>query len=141
LLLDACEQDLGRRIAGRPLTVAEQLAIERPALRALPVEPFDATETASVRVDSKALVTVRQNRYSVPVALAALRVSAAIGAREIVISHQGHVVARHERLHGRFATSARLDHYLELLARKPGGAAALAGLGPGARPRRLARLL
>ena len=31
------------------------------------------------------------------------------------------MVARHERLHGRFGTSAQLDHYLELLARKPGG--------------------
>jgi len=121
LLREACEHDLSRRIAGRSLTVAEQLAIERPALRALPAEPFDATETTTVRVDSKALVTVRQNRYSVPVALAGLRVGAAVGAREIIISHQGHVVARHERLHGRFATSARLDHYLELLARKPGG--------------------
>ena len=28
--------------------------------------------------------------------------------------------ARHERLHGKYATSAQLDHYLELLARKPG---------------------
>jgi hypothetical protein len=74
-----------------------------------------------VRVDSKALVTVRQNRYSVPVALAGLRVAAAVGATEIRISHQGEVVARHERLHGRFGTAARLDHYLELLRRKPGG--------------------
>ena len=31
------------------------------------------------------------------------------------------MVARHERLHGKFGTSARLDHYLELLARRPGG--------------------
>ena len=31
------------------------------------------------------------------------------------------VVARHERLHGKFGTSAQLDHYLELLRRKPGG--------------------
>jgi transposase len=121
LLLAACEHDLGRRIAGRPGTVSEQLAVERPVLRALPAEAFDATETASVRVDAKALVTVRQNRYSVPVALAGLRVAAAIGAREIVISHRGETVAHHERLHGRFGTSAQLDHYLELLARKPGG--------------------
>ena len=122
LLVDACEQDLGRRIAGRPGTVAEQHAIERPLLRALPAAgPFDATETASVRVDAKALVTIRQNRYSVPVALAGLRVQAAVGAREIVITHRDQQVARHERLHGRFGTSAQLDHYLELLARKPGG--------------------
>jgi transposase len=124
LLVDACEQDLGRRIAGRPGTVAEQHAIERPLLRVLPAAgPFDSTETASVRVDAKALVTVRQNRYSVPVALAGLRVTAAVGAREIVITHRGEQVARHERLHGRFGTSAQLDHYLELLRRKPGGLA------------------
>jgi hypothetical protein len=122
LLVDACEQDLGRRIAGRPGTVAERHAIERPLLGALPAAgPFDSTEAASVRVDAKALVTVRQNRYSVPVALAGLRVQAAVGAREIVITHRHQQVARHERLHGRFGTSAQLDHYLELLRRKPGG--------------------
>lgn len=121
LLLSACEHDLARRIAGRPGTVGQLLAVERPLLRALPAEPFDAREIASVRVDAKALVTVRQNRYSVPVALAGLRVAAAVGAREIVISHSGDVVACHERLHGRFGTSAKLDHYLELLQRKPGG--------------------
>jgi hypothetical protein len=59
-------------------------AQERPLLRALPdAGAFDSTEIASVRVDSKALVTVRQNRYSVPVALAGLRVTAAVGATEI----------------------------------------------------------
>jgi transposase len=122
LLVEGCEHDLGRRIAGRSGTVAEQLGVERPLLRALPdAGSFDSTELASVRVDSKALVCVRQNRYSVPVALAGLRVCAAVGATEIRISHHGQEVARHERLHGRFGTAARLDHYLELLQRKPGG--------------------
>ena len=121
LLLAGCEVDLQRRIVGRDMTVGEAWAVERPLLRPLPAEPFDATETAAPRVDAKSLVTVRQNRYSVPVSLAGLRVSARIGAREITISHGGRVVARHERLHGRFGTSAQLDHYLELLERKPGG--------------------
>ncbi len=107
MLRDASEQDLARRIQGRPATIADQLAHERPLLRALPkAGAFDSTEIASVRVDSKALVTVRQNRYSVPVALAGLRVAAAVGATEIRISHQGQVVACHERLHGRFGTAA-----------------------------------
>lgn len=122
LLRDACELDLARQIQGRSVTIGDQLAIERPLLRALPAEGmFDATETTTVRVDAKALITVRQNRYSVPVALAGLRVDARIGAHEITISHRGTVVARHERLHGRFGTGAQLDHYLELLQRKPGG--------------------
>jgi hypothetical protein len=121
LLLAGCEADMRRRIVGRQVTVGEAWQVERPLLRALPGEPFDASETAAPRVDAKSLVTVRQNRYSVPVALAGLRVAARIGAREITISHAGQEVARHERLHGRFGTSALLDHYLELLARKPGG--------------------
>jgi transposase len=121
LLLAGCEADLGRRIDGRAVTVGEAWASERPLLGALPAEPFDACETAAPRVDQKSLVTIRQNRYSVPVALAGLRVSARVGAREITINHAGREVARHERLHGRFGTSAKLDHYLELLARKPGG--------------------
>jgi transposase len=120
LLLAGCEADLRRRIVGRDVTVGEAFKQERPLLRALPGEPFDASETATPRVDAKSLVTVRQNRYSVPVSLAGLKVSARIGAREITISHAGQVVARHERLHGKFGTSAWLDHYLELLQRKPG---------------------
>jgi transposase len=121
LLLAGCEADLDRRIDGRLVTVREAWAVERPLLLALPAEPYDACETAAPRVDSKALVTIRQNRYSVPVALAGLKVSARVGAREITINHGGRQVARHERLHGKFGTSAQLDHYLELLQRKPGG--------------------
>ncbi|MGZ6617882.1 MAG: Mu transposase domain-containing protein, partial [Solirubrobacteraceae bacterium] len=121
LLLAGCEQDLGRRIDGRSVTVGEAWAVERPLLRDLPAEAFDACETAAPRVDSKALVTIRQNRYSVPVALAGLKVSARIGAREITINHAGREVARHERMHSKFGTSVQLDHYLELLQRKPGG--------------------
>jgi transposase len=124
LIQAGCEADLQRTIVGRSETVGEALERERPLLRAVPTEPADTDERSSVRVDSKALVTVRQNRYSVPVALAGRRVLARVGAREITIVADGREVARHERLAERFAVSARLDHYLELLARKP---AALAG--------------
>ncbi len=55
-----------------------------------------------------------------PVSLAGRKVLARVGAREITVIHDGQVVARHERLNERFAVSAQLDHYLELLARKPG---------------------
>ena len=122
LLAEASESDLARRIAGRPTTVAEQLAAERPLLRVV-AAPFDAIETTTVRVDAKSLVTVRQNRYSVPVALAGLRVSVAIGATEIRVWHRDRQVASDERLHGKHGTRATLDHYLELLVRKPGALA------------------
>jgi len=112
--------DLKRTIRGRSETVEQALMAESASLRALPVEAFDAREQTTPRVDSKALVTVRQNRYSVPVALVGRKVLAKIGAREVEIFHEHREIARHERLQGRFGVAARLDHYLELLARKPG---------------------
>jgi hypothetical protein len=121
-MVDACESDLGRRIAGRPGTVGEQLSVERPLLRQIE-SPFDATELTTVRVDAKALITVRQNKYSVPASLAGLKVTAAIGAAEVRVFHRDKEVASHERLHAKHGTRASLDHYLELLARKPGALA------------------
>ena len=91
-----------------------------PRLARLPVEPFVPAEHASVRVDAKSLVTVRQRRYSVPTRLVGLRVAAEIGAHTVTIRHDGRIVARHDRAVERFSTTALLDHYLELLARKPG---------------------
>jgi transposase len=123
ILAAACVADLSRTIRGRSETVGEALGKEIELLRALPAERFDTAEHANPRVDSKALATVRQNRYSLPVSLAGLRVAARIGAREIAFHHDGAEVARHERLQGRYGTSAQLDHYLELLRHKPGALA------------------
>jgi hypothetical protein len=59
-LEDGCFCELERRIVGRTETIGEALRLERRVLRELPFEDFDASEQASPRVDSKALVTVRQ---------------------------------------------------------------------------------
>lgn len=112
--------DLKRTIRGRTETVGQALGTESAMLRALPAEAFDAREQATPRVDCKSLVTVRQNRYSVPVALVGRKVLVKIGAREVEIFHEHRMVARHERLQGRYGVAAHLDNYLELLARKPG---------------------
>jgi hypothetical protein len=42
MLLAGCEADLCRRINGRSVIVGEAWATERPLLRDLPAEPFDA---------------------------------------------------------------------------------------------------
>lgn len=128
----ACVEDLGRRIIGRTETVGDALERERALLRALPDGPFSVEEPGEVRVDAKGLVTVRQNRYSVPIALAGRRVRTLVGARWVRIVHDGREVARHERLTGRFEVAARLEHYQALLAHKPG---ALAGSLPLAQAR------
>ncbi len=123
LLAAACDANLGRTIIGRSEPVGVMLDRERLLFGELPREAHCTAEEATPRVDSKAMVTVRQNRYSVPAALAGLRVRAQIGASQIDLWHDGHLVARHERLPGRHGTSAQLDHYLDLLKRKPGALA------------------
>ena len=123
-MLAGCESDFSRRTLGRQESVGVSFARERPLLRGLPAERASTADELTPRVDSKALVTIKQNRCSVPVRLAGLRVHARVGAREIEIHHGGQLIACHERQHGRFGVAASLDHYLELLARKPG---ALAG--------------
>lgn len=117
-----CRDDLARTITGQRDTVAVRLQQERLLLGPLP-ERWETGEPATPRVDGKGMVTVRQNRYSVPIGLVGRPVNALVRADEIVISHGGTTVAVHERADGRFEVRAQLDHYLELLAKKPGALA------------------
>jgi hypothetical protein len=101
-------RDLDRTIMGRDETVGQALLRESVLLRALPIKAFDAREQSTPGVDSKGLVTVRQNRYSVLVALAGRKVLVKIGAREIEILQKRRLLTRHERLQGRFGVAAQL---------------------------------
>jgi hypothetical protein len=123
LLEEACWQDLDRTITGQSETVGDRRDRERLLLGTLPKEPYPTWEEASPRVDAKALATVRTNRYSVPARLAGRKIRARAGAGEISFWHDGKQVARHERLSGKHQISAQLDHYLDLLQRKPGALA------------------
>lgn len=120
LLLAGCIRDLERTITGRSETVGARLSEEIDMLRPLPASPFATWEQSTHRVNQKSMVVVRRNHYSVPVRLVGAKVSARVGAREIEVLADGKPVATHPRLRGSQLRSARLDHYLELLKRKPG---------------------
>ena len=119
-LLACCVRDLDRAIAGQSETVGARLSREIEVLRPLPISSFPTWEQSTHRVNQKAMITVRRNHYSVPVRLVGTKVAARVGAREIEVLAEGKLVATHPRLRGSQLRSARLDHYLELLARKPG---------------------
>ncbi|MFD3684150.1 hypothetical protein ACFWTE_04920 [Nocardiopsis sp. NPDC058631] len=63
------EEDEARRIRSRTRTIGEHFAIERPLLSPLPDEPFETGRCFSLRVDRHSQISVRTNRYSVPVRL------------------------------------------------------------------------
>ncbi|MFJ1746389.1 IS21 family transposase [Streptomyces sp. NPDC088116] len=113
-------QDDARRIGSRPKTVAEYYALEQPLLMPLPDEPFETGRVFTPRVDRYGQIPVRTNRYSVPIRLIGKRVRVVLHASHLVVYDQNMEVARHERLIAKGAVRLDLDHYLEVLVRKPG---------------------
>jgi transposase len=125
-LVAECRADEARVIAGREQPVGAALAIERDHLLPLAEEGFDLAEVSFPTVDHLGRVKVRTNAYSAPVR-AGTTVEVRLGAADVGIWHLGRRVAVHERSYGRHQEILDLEHYLDVLERKPG---ALAGSKP-----------
>lgn len=122
-LRDRCRDYEHRRIVGKPLEVGAAMALEREHLLARPEEGFDLAEVSFPVVDGKGCVKVRTNWYSTP-----LRPGRQVRVRllpsYVEIWEERSCLARHERCYGRYQQILDLEHYLEVLGKKPG---ALAG--------------
>lgn len=106
-------------------TVDEHFALERPLLAPLPAERFDVAVELVCRVDHKSRICVRQAFYSVPVRFVGRRqMRVRLDATHLQALDGATVVARHQRSPHKRTETLMLDHYLEVLVRKPG---ALAG--------------
>jgi len=122
-LLDCCGADGQRRVSGRGATVAEDMERERPELLPLAAEGLGLTEIGFVRVDGKGCVKVRGNWYSAPLR-AGSEARVEVSAAAIAIYDAGRCVASHQRCYRHGQLVLELEHYLDVLWRKPG---ALAG--------------
>jgi transposase len=129
LLVAGDDADDARRIGNRTSSVGTDWAFEKTLLRPLPTEPFDTALTLTPRVDRYAQVMVRCNQYSVPARFIGHRLRVKLSASTVTVFDRTMVVARHQRAIGKGVKILNLDHYLEILLRKPGalpGATALA---------------
>jgi hypothetical protein len=118
-----CREDQRRVLTERTETVGSAMLIEQPHLLPLASEPFDLAEISFPTVDGLRCVRVRTNRYSVPLK-PGTKVEARVNADSVELWHEGRRVARHERCFSRQQQVLDLEHYLDVLERKPG---ALAG--------------
>ena len=124
LMLAAADMvDNDRHIGARAETVGAAAAREQPLLAPLPAEVFDVSAALSCRVDAKARVCVRQSYYSVPARLVGRRLEVRLGATGIGVFEAGKLVAEHTRSLHKGSEDLVLDHYLEVLGRKPGAMA------------------
>jgi hypothetical protein len=125
-LLQGCRDDEARKIGNRPQTVGEGMRIEHDHLLSSTGEGFSLAEESFPTVDSKGCVRVRTNSYSVPVKPHTV-VHAKVLPAYVEVWYEGRCVARHERCYRIQQQILDLEHYLDVLERKPG---ALAGSKP-----------
>jgi transposase len=147
-LLAGCRADEQRLIAGRQQQVGALMIEERAHLLPLAEQEFELTDIAFPRVDGLGCVRVRTNLYSAP-APPGRTVEVRLYPSHVEIRYEGRCIARHERCYERCQQVLDLEHYLDVLERKPGaliGSTPLAawrqrGLWPESYDRLLAQLI
>jgi hypothetical protein len=121
-----CIADQSRQIGDRPTQVGPMLVQERDHLLPLAREGYDLAETNGSLVDGKGCVKTHLLWYSTP-----LRPGSKVQVRalpsSIEVWYSGKRVAVHERCYERGKQIFNLEHYLDVLDKKPGAL-------PGSRP-------
>lgn len=118
-LLRSCQEDENRLIGERQQSVGALLVTERAYLLPLPEEGFDLAEVRSCVVDTKGCVKTNTNWYSTPLR-AGTRAEVRVLPSVVEVWQRGRLVACHERSYGRGEQILNLEHYLDVLERKPG---------------------
>ena len=113
-------EDARRHIELRTATVGDDFAAEQLLLRQLPGDGFDTGTVLWPRADKFARISVGKCRYSVPARLTGTRVRVRLTANELEVFDKSQLAAVHPRLVSSGAEHLDLDHYLEILLRKPG---------------------
>jgi transposase len=118
-LLADCRHDESRVLAGRRESVGKLLLAEKEHLLPLPMEDFELAEVSFPRVDQAGCAKVRTNFYSVPLRPGSV-VEARVYSSVVEFRQDGVPIAQHERSYERAQQILDLEHYLEVLERKPG---------------------
>ena len=122
LLLDKCRASQQHTISGRTMTIAAGMAQERPHLLPLTEERFALEDVLFPVVDGKGCVRVKTNWYSTPLNAGA-RPMVKVWPSQVEIYNDLKCVAQHQRCYGRGHQLLNLEHYLDVLERKPGAMA------------------
>lgn len=99
--------------------VADVWLREKEVLHSLPPQPFEACRLRSVTVSKTSTVAFETNQYSVPSAYVGRRVWLKAFVDHVSVVAQNEIVATHARCNEREQLILVLDHYLDILLRKP----------------------
>ena len=119
--LYACCQDAQPHlISGRRVVIGDAMREEQAHLLPMAEEGFEIADILyPLIVDGHGRVKVKRNWYSTPLH-PGWRVTAVVGPAHIEVRRDGELVARHERSYGNGHQLLNLEHYLDVLEKKPG---------------------
>jgi hypothetical protein len=100
-------------------TAKDMIKEELPYLIKL-MPTYDISRVVDLRVNKYSVVTIDENKYSVPDSLVGKFVTAKIYPQNILIYHDNKKQAQHIRSFGSHTWSIEIKHYLNTLKKKPG---------------------
>ena len=119
-LLEWCLQEAEKRMVPHTKeTVKEMWEKEKLKLHPLPEDRFEACKLVSCQVNKTSLITIETNQYSVPSHYVGQAVWAKIFVDRVIVVAQDQVIAEHIRSSERNQMITVLDHYLDVLLKKP----------------------
>lgn len=119
LIEDCLNYRKTHKVQSRTISVNEAYHEEQLYLHSVPVYRYDTSRTATPEVGDYSTVRFEKNNYSVPVRYLRRTVTVKGYADKVLIMYNGKLIATHDRLFGSGKTSYRLEHYIDLLERKP----------------------
>ena len=107
------------KVESRSATVKEAYEEEWYLLKQIPSYRYDTSIVATPSVGDYSTVRFDKNNYSVPVKYLRKTIIAKGYANKVCFFYEGELIATYDRLYGSGKTEYRLEHYLDLLERKP----------------------
>ena len=118
-LLQRCLKYRKHTIANRDKTVGEMAQTTRVMMTPLPRYRFDPSKNITARVDDFSTVRFDYNNYSVPVKYAGKEVSVKGYGNKVVMIYRNTEIAKYPRCYGRKQTIYKLEHYIDLIEKRP----------------------
>ena len=119
-LLEKCRKyNDSHKIRYREFSVAQMLAASKASFISLPPYRYDTSRTHRAAVSDFSLVRFDSNQYSVPYHLAGRTVTVKGFGLTVEVWYENKKVASYDRVFGKGHTSYRLEHYIELISRRP----------------------
>lgn len=118
-LLRRCHKYREHKIAGRGQTVGEMTISTKVRITPLPRYRFDSSKSITARVGEFSIVKFDYNHYSVPFKYVDKEVSIKGYGNEVVMMYRNTEIARYPRCYERGQTQYRLEHYIDLIEKRP----------------------